>query len=693
MEDKAEIRLTIDGKEVSAPAGATILEAARLSGIPIPTLCHHPALSNWGGCRMCVVEVDGAPKLAASCVMPVRPGMNVVTSNERILESRRIVLEFLFAERNHNCMFCPQSGDCELQKLAYEMKMDHLSMSFAFNRFPVDVTSETMVMDHNRCILCGRCVRACAELAGNYVLDYQNRGPRSLIGLDLNETRKGSSCHECGICLQVCPTGAIAGRYRTHYGVKGHPRDWKEVESLCPDCGLLCPTLALVSGNTLLRVDGRLSVRNGRPDRGQLCYRGRFEILKEGKRLLSPRVRGDAGWVDVGWEKALGRVTEGLGGLRKRLGGESLFAIASDGLSIEEFLLFGLVSEKTLGVGFRDTLDGAHFRRVLGGVEKWEKGMREASWKHIPEADFVLVVGGNPYRSQPLMASLLRRSMLEKGLKVALAGGGDCLMPHMAFELPVEGGKEAPFMEAFLAAAISGAGDLPEDLRARVSRDGNKGKGDQTLKAAWLGEEGREVFNQVVSAFLNSKNPLLIVGQDLPGEGASEVVDHALRIGMLKDALPDRSSRVVFLKTGGNSAAAWRLGIPSREEPKKTRAWKGGLLVLGSEKDASRVDWGALEGLEFLAVVTPFFGDEVARRAHVVIPSPARPETEGSFSSLDGLETGYKKRIVNPPEGVKELWETLFALAETGGSPLGIRTWDELRAEPAERAFPPAHQG
>ena len=133
MEEKAKIRLTIDGKEVTAAEGVTILDAAQRNGIDIPTLCHHPALSNWGGCRMCTVEVDGAPKLVASCVMPVREGMEVVTTNERILESRRTVLEFLFAERNHNCMFCPQSGDCELQKLAYELGMDHLTVSFSFN--------------------------------------------------------------------------------------------------------------------------------------------------------------------------------------------------------------------------------------------------------------------------------------------------------------------------------------------------------------------------------------------------------------------------------------------------------------------------------------------------------------------------------------------------------------------------------
>ena len=147
------VNIVMDGKDLKVPEGITVLEAAQRNGIPIPTLCYHPALSNWGGCRMCVVEIDNAPRLAASCVTPVRDGMEVVTTNERIVESRRTILEFLFAERNHNCMFCPQSGDCELQKLAYELGMDHLTVSFSFNKFPTDVTSNDMVIDHNRCII------------------------------------------------------------------------------------------------------------------------------------------------------------------------------------------------------------------------------------------------------------------------------------------------------------------------------------------------------------------------------------------------------------------------------------------------------------------------------------------------------------------------------------------------------------
>ena len=281
METKVKkVKLTIDGKEVSVDGGLTILEAARQNGINIPTLCHHEALSNWGGCRMCVVEVDGSPKLVASCVMPVREGMVVVTTNDYIIECRRTMLEFIFAERNHNCMFCPQSGDCELQNLAYELQMDHLTVAFSFNPFPTDVTNEYMAIDHNRCILCGRCVRACKEIAGASVLNFQNRGPKNLIGMDLNETREQSTCYGCGVCMQVCPTGAMVNRYRGHYAVKGHSKDWQQLDTVCSQCGLLCPTIHFVKDNTLIKIEGKLTRANGRPDLGQLCYKGRFESLK-----------------------------------------------------------------------------------------------------------------------------------------------------------------------------------------------------------------------------------------------------------------------------------------------------------------------------------------------------------------------------------------------------------------------------
>lgn len=674
------MKITIDGRELVVDGGITVLEAARRNDIYIPTLCHHEALTPWGGCRLCVVEVDGAPKLAASCVTPARDGMQVVTTSERIVQSRRAMLEFLFAERNHNCMFCPRSGDCELQKLAYELQMDHLTVSFSFQSFPTDVTNEFMVMDHNRCILCGRCVRGCAELAGTHVLNFQNRGPRSLIGMDLNESRESSTCYACGICMQVCPTGAISGRYRTHYAVKGHSKDWKEVESPCPHCGLLCPTVVTARDGQLLKVDGRLQGLNGRPDRGQLCYRGRFEALKQGRRLTGPMVRTGVEWKEVSWEEALNASAEGLKGVARQGGPETLFGLAAGSLSNEDLFLFREVMDKSLPKAFRDTLDGRHFRGVVKSLEEEGLSLREASWRQIPEADFVLLAGGSPYRSQPLIASLLRRGMLERGLNVAVVGETDCLVPLMARHLPVQAGKETPLFDALVCAALAGGGDVPDGLRKRIGPEVGKVDVPSALDAAGLDEAAKEGFHQVVKSLMGSRNPLLIVGPELSGNGGDAGLRRAIQLALLKGLLPDRSPRVIFLKSSGNSAGAWRLGIPSRTEEGDPARRTGGLILLGGEEDASQVAPGVLDGLKFLAVVTPCFQEAIAKKAHVLLPGPAWPEGEGTFTSLDGRETAYKGRIVGPSEGTKDLWQILLPLAGKLGAPLKMVTWEEVRA-------------
>ena len=435
MEPKSKISLKIDGIEVTADEGMTILEAAKQAGIQIPTLCHHPALSNWGGCRMCVVAVEGVPRLVASCVMPVRGGMVVVTNNERIVKSRRAVLEFIFAERNHNCMFCPKSGDCELQQLAYDLQMDHMLVPQSFNSFPTDVTNEYMGIDHNRCILCGRCVRACAELAGNHVLAFQNRGPRSLIGFDLNETLNGSTCYACGVCMQVCPTGAIFSRQRTHYAVKGHTRDWQSTDSHCPQCGLLCPTTMVVADNTLLKVEGRLGAADHRPDRGQLCARGRFEVLNDfGERLRQPLVRNAKGqWSETSWENALDRIAQKMNSLRDTLGGKVLFGIASGGLPNEVLIAFRDLLANSCSAGTIDTFDGNHYRTVLAAGRDLDHPLREASWEQLSESDFVIVCGAGLLEHQPMLVSLLRRNVLETGSRVAVIGSADVLASFRSY--------------------------------------------------------------------------------------------------------------------------------------------------------------------------------------------------------------------------------------------------------------------
>jgi len=210
MSDAVEVKtLIIDEKEVSARRGQTILEVARENGIDIPTLCNLEGLSNVGACRMCLVEIKGSNKLLPACVATVFEGMEVSTDTERVRRYRRNILELLFAERNHICAVCVSNGHCELQSMAQDQGLTHVRLPYRNPDLKVDASHERFTLDHNRCILCTRCVRACAEIEGAHVWDVMGRGIDSIIISDLHEDWGSSSCTRCGKCVQVCPTGAL----------------------------------------------------------------------------------------------------------------------------------------------------------------------------------------------------------------------------------------------------------------------------------------------------------------------------------------------------------------------------------------------------------------------------------------------------------------------------------------------------
>ena len=202
--------LTIDGKQITAEKGASVLQAATEAGIKIPTLCHLEGVYDIGACRLCLVEVAGTPKLLPACTLKVAEGMEVSTNTERLRKYRRMTLELLFAERNHVCAVCVANGHCELQTLAYSQGLDHVRYEYTFPKWNVDNTHRLFGMDHNRCILCTRCVRVCWHIEGAGTKNVSGRGGKSKIITDLNQSWGVSeSCTECGKCVMSCPTGAL----------------------------------------------------------------------------------------------------------------------------------------------------------------------------------------------------------------------------------------------------------------------------------------------------------------------------------------------------------------------------------------------------------------------------------------------------------------------------------------------------
>ncbi len=210
------VTLKIDGRDVTARDDQMLIDVARENGIRIPKLCYVSGLSTYGGCRLCLVELEGSSKLPAACSTAVSEGMQVRTVSPRLTEYRRMILELLFAERNHVCSVCVSNGHCEMQWLAQHLGIDHIRFPYVYPTLAVDASHNRFVLDHNRCILCTRCVRVCDEIEGAHTWDVMGRGAQSLVITDLAQPwGESESCTSCGKCVQVCPTGALSEKGRS----------------------------------------------------------------------------------------------------------------------------------------------------------------------------------------------------------------------------------------------------------------------------------------------------------------------------------------------------------------------------------------------------------------------------------------------------------------------------------------------
>jgi formate dehydrogenase major subunit len=414
------VNLTINGQKVQARAGQTVLEAATGAGIFIPTLCHHPALEPIGACRVCLVEISKFQPLHPACTYTVSEGLNVETHSERVEKVRRFVLDMLFSERNHYCMYCEMSGNCELQDLGYLYGLDHWKYPTYTERFPVDASRGTFLMDHNRCVLCRRCVRACAELVANHTLGMRQRGASTMVSADMNLPFGESSCIECGTCLQVCPTGALIDK-RSAFMDQGHRVELERVKSVCQQCSVGCGIEVVVRGGNVLRIEGDWEAT---PNGGVICKRGRFDPLHDERpRITTPLVRCDGRLEAVGWDEALRVTAQKLAATApERLGVLSTSQASNEALSLLSKL-------------FRDEMGVARTGLLNGRLDRLP--VNHGALSQIAASDLLLVVGADPIADQPVVSFQLKRAA-DRGARLVVVDGPDNgLIPfaHLSFDL------------------------------------------------------------------------------------------------------------------------------------------------------------------------------------------------------------------------------------------------------------------
>ena len=651
-----EITLTINGRQVKGKEGNTVLEICQANDIDVPTLCHLDGLSDVGACRMCMVEIEKERRPVPACTYPARDGLVIQTNTERLERYRRQVLELIFTEHNHFCMFCEQSGDCELQKLAYQYQMDNVRYPYAFPSLAVDSLSNYLVIDHNRCILCGRCIRACSEVAASHTLTFSQRGWKTSVSADLEQPLGESSCLSCGACVQACPTGAIFGKFNLY---KGKTDECQQIKTICPNCGVGCELSVLIKDNNLVRIEAPSLIS----PRGALCRMGRFELLEPTPpRITSPLVRNKEGELE---ECSLDRATDIIVQRLAEANG-SFAGMISTRLPNETLSLFNKFISEVAGSNSIDTPDGALYRTISDGISQFPNNKRglaiECPIEEIAEADCIIVVGADPEKTNPIVSTLARQAVSNRKAKLIVINPSRDVFPLLSdLWLKPSAGSEGTLLNSLARILIDKGVVVSEKISAEFIKSLSQFETDKVAKTTGIDKKMLELAAEMYG---KAERGVIIYGEELLQSNDATPVTAILNLADITGNQINDKLRVISLKPGANSRGAWELGLAKGIKENKPKTL---YLLLGDEPESEELlRW--LRGVDFL-IAQASYHSPVVFMADVVLPSLTWAEREGKYIAMDGRAQALR-RVLKPKDSLPQDEEVLIEISNKLGHKL-----------------------
>lgn len=664
------ITVTINGKKITLERPVTILKAAEKAGIKIPTLCHHDMLEPYGGCRLCLVEIEKMPRLQTACTQYITDGMVIWTETEKVIEARKGVLEFLLINHPLDCPYCDKAGECDLQDLVVKYGPSTGRFLEGKRTHPESYDDPIIIRNMERCILCARCVRMCEKVQGASAISITNRSNKSFV-----EPFSGGryDCEYCGNCLTVCPVGAIMSKLHKHTY-----RPWlieREVDTVCSFCGVGCSLTLQVRGNSIVRAIPK-------PDRGLnkglLCNRGRFgyDYVGSKERLDSPLIKKNGRHERVTWSEAFSYIANRLKEIKETYGSNSIAGIISGRCTNEDNYVFQKFMRVVLGTNNIDSVAGLAYAQAQKFFENiFGQGVTANPIHGISNSDGIFVIGGDPTSVNPVLG-LQIRAAYQKAVPVITIGYAQGLKMFSSKNLIPDAFTETTLLLALIAGLrnerpLCGFNsafekiirDIPiVEIKEAVEICGVESNDIRyTIDTLAIMTNpsiiiGREIIQRieghinllllaVLTYLLNGRIYLL---SELPNEQG--LVD----MGCLSDTLPGGRPITVdiFRKryeefSGVEISSDSGLSLVEMIEAAHNREVKA-LYVIGEDivSNLSNTKYvrEALSKLDFL-VVHDIFMTETACMADVVIPSLAWAEREGSYTNLERRIQMIKKAV------------------------------------------------